>query len=146
LVDFILLKPIFPAKFRKIPILLSLILIWSFTIFIDYGSSVVRSCIMILRITVLFLQRKPDLLHAMAIAGFLILIFDTQQLFDVGFQLSFIAVFGIFWLNEPILKYLPKPKNKIQNFLFNVVSDEFCCANCYIAFGYFIFINIHFYQ
>ncbi|MEN9487419.1 MAG: hypothetical protein RIR56_1107 [Bacteroidota bacterium] len=118
-----LLKPIFPAKFRRIPIVLSLLFIWSFTIFIDYGSSVVRSCLMITAYySFVLLQRKPDLLHAMAIAGFAILIFDTHQLFDVGFQLSFIAVFGIFWLNEPILKNLPRPKNKIQDFLFNVVS------------------------
>ena len=118
-----LLKPIFPAKFRKIPIVLSLLFIWSFTIFIDYGSSVVRSCLMITAYySFVLLQRKPDLLHAMAIAGFSILIFDTHQVFDVGFQLSFIAVFGIFWLNEPILKNLPRPKNKIQDFLFNVVS------------------------
>ena len=118
-----LLKPIFPAKFRKIPIVLSLLFIWSFTIFIDYGSSVVRSCLMITAYySFILLQRKPDLLHAMAIAGFSILIFDTHQVFDVGFQLSFIAVFGIFWLNEPILKNLPRPKNKIQDFLFNVVS------------------------
>ena len=118
-----LLKPIFPAKFRKIPIVLSLLFIWSFTIFIDYGSSVVRSCLMITAYySFVLLQRKPDLLHAMAIAGFSILIFDTHQVFDVGFQLSFIAVFGIFWLNTPILKNLPRPKNKIQDFLFNVVS------------------------
>lgn len=118
-----LLKPIFPAKFRKIPIVLSLLFIWSFTIFIDYGSSVVRSCLMITAYySFVLLQRKPDLLHAMAIAGFAILIFDTYQVFDVGFQLSFIAVFGIFWLNTPILKNLPRPKNKIQDFLFNVVS------------------------
>ena len=118
-----LLKPIFPAKFRKIPIVLSLLFIWSFTIFIDYGSSVVRSCLMITAYySFVLLQRKPDLLHAMAIAGFSILIFDTHQVFDVGFQLSFIAVFGIFWLNEPILKNLPRTKNKIQDFLFNVVS------------------------
>lgn len=118
-----LLKPIFPAKFRKIPIVLSLLFIWSFTIFIDYGSSVVRSCLMITAYySFVLLQRKPDLLHAMAITGFAILIFDTHQVFDVGFQLSFVAVFGIFWLNEPILKNLPRPKNKIQDFLFNVVS------------------------
>ncbi|MFN8365232.1 MAG: ComEC/Rec2 family competence protein [Cloacibacterium normanense] len=119
----LLLKPIFPASFRNVPIVISLIFIWLFAIFIDFGSSVIRSCIMITAYYFyVLLQRKPDLLHAMAISGLAILIFDTNQLFDVGFQLSFIAVFGIFWLNEPILKYLPKPKNNVQNFLVNVVS------------------------
>lgn len=119
----LLLKPIFPANFRNFPIVISLIFIWLFAIFIDFGNSVIRSCIMITAYYFyVLLQRKPDLLHAMAISGLAILIFDTNQLFDVGFQLSFIAVFGIFWLNEPILKYLPKPKNTVQNFLVNVVS------------------------
>lgn len=119
----LLLKPLFPANFRKFPIVVSLIFIWLFAIFIDFGSSVIRSCIMITAYYFyVLLQRKPDLLHAMAISGLMILVFDTNQLFDVGFQLSFIAVFGIFWLNEPILKYLPKPKNNVQNFLVNVVS------------------------
>lgn len=119
----LLLKPLFPASFRNFPIVISLIFIWLFAIFIDFGSSVIRSCIMISAYYFyVLLQRKPDLLHAMAISGLAILIFDTNQLFDVGFQLSFIAVFGIFWLNEPILKYLPKPKNNVQNFFVNVIS------------------------
>ncbi|WDT69160.1 ComEC family competence protein [Cloacibacterium sp. TD35] len=118
-----ILKPLFTARFRNFPIVISLIFICLFAIFIDYGSSVMRSCIMITAYYLyVLLQRKPDLLHAMAISGFAILIFDTNQLFDVGFQLSFIAVLGIFWLNEPILKYLPKPKNSVQNFFVNVVS------------------------
>ena len=119
----LVLNPIFPPRFRNYKIIMSLILIWAFAIFIDYGNSVVRSCIMISAYYIsVVLQRKPDLLHAMAVAAFGILIADTNQFFDVGFQLSFVAVFGIFWLNQPILKYLPKPKNKFQNLMVNVVS------------------------
>ena len=120
------LKPLFPVKFRNFPIIISLVLLWIFAIFIDYGSSVVRSCLMISAYYgFVLLQRKPDLLHAMAIAGFAILMVDTQQLFDVGFQLSFLAVLGIYWLNEPILRYLRKPRSKVQNFLVNMVSIGF---------------------
>ncbi len=119
----LVLKPVFPAKWRRSKIVIALLLIWSFAIFINYGSSVVRSCIMISAYYIyVLLQRKPDLLHSMAVAAFVILFVETNQLFDVGFQLSFLAVFGIFWLNQPLLKYLPKPKNKFQNFLVNVVS------------------------
>ncbi len=118
-----LLKPIFPVKFRNFPVIISLILIWSFAIFIDYGSSVIRSCIMITAYYFyILLNRKPDLLHAIAIAGFAILVVDSNQLFDVGFQLSFVAVLGIFWLNQPILRYLPKPNTNFQRFLVNIPS------------------------
>ena len=58
----------------------------------------------------------------MALAGLIILVLNSNQLFEVGFQLSFAAVFGIYWFNQPILKYLPKAKNKFQNFMLNVLS------------------------
>ncbi len=116
-------KKITPVKFRNLSIILALVIIWLFAIFIDYGSSVMRSCMMITAYYMfILLQRKSDLMHALALAGFIILLFDTNQIYDVGFQLSFLAVIGIFWLNQPILKYLPKPKNKFQNFLVNIPS------------------------
>ena len=119
-----LLKPIFPPKWRKVPLVLSLICIWLFAVFIDYGSSVVRSCLMITAYYIMvFLQRKPDFLHAMALAGWVILLYDTQQLFDVGFQLSFLAVLGIYWLNPAVSKYFPKyKKSPVKRFFMNVFS------------------------
>lgn len=120
---FWLLIRIFPLRHRRTAIICSLILIWVFAVFIGYGNSVVRSCIMI---TVYFiyiiLQRKPDLLHAMAFAALIILISDSNQLFDVGFQLSFMAVFGIYWLNQPILKHLPPANTFAKKVLFNTLS------------------------
>lgn len=119
---FILMK-ILPLRFRKFVIILSLAFIWIFALFIGFGSSVVRSCIML---TVYFVyvlvQRKPDLLHSLALSAFIILIIDTQKFFDVGFQLSFLAVLGIFWLNQPILKHLPKQDNYLKKIIFNTIS------------------------
>ena len=119
----LLLNFVVPPKYRRQKIIVALILIWSFAVFIDFGNSVVRSCIMISTYyTFVLLQRKTDLLHSMALAGFVILILNSNQLFEVGFQLSFAAVGGIYWFNQPILKYLPKAKNKFQNFMLNVLS------------------------
>lgn len=119
---FLLLK-ILPLKYRKYAIISSLILIWLFTVFIGLGSSVVRSSLMLsIYFIFILLQRKPDLLHALALSAFVILIFDTQQLFDVGFQLSFLAVLGIFWLNQPILSHFPKQDNRVKKIIFNTIS------------------------
>ena len=119
----LILKRCIPLKFKKIAVIISLILIWIFAVFIDYGSSVVRSCLMLtIYYAMVLLQRKPDLLHSMALSGLIILIADTQQLFDVGFQLSFLAVFGIYWLNQPILNCLPKARNNVHDFFLQVVS------------------------
>jgi len=120
------LQFLIPVKFRKFSILISLILIWMFAFYIGFGSSVMRSCIMItLYYTYVLLQRKPDLLHSLSFAGILILFSDSQQLYDIGFQLSFLAVFGIFWLNHPILNLFRQPKNKLEKIAFNTVSISF---------------------
>ena len=123
LVDYVFLKRCFPLRLRNIAVIISLLLIWCFAVFIDYGSSVVRSCLMLTFYYIMvLLQRKPDLLHSMALAGLVILMLDTQLLFDIGFQLSFLAVFGIYWLNRPILNCLPKARNNIHDFFLQVVS------------------------
>lgn len=123
---YFLLAQIFSGSSRRISIIASLGFIWAFAVFIGLGNSVVRSCIMLsVYFIYVLLQRKPDFLHSMALSAIIILTFDTHQIFDVGFQLSFIAVLGIFWLNQPLLKHFPRPQNKVQNFLFNVVTVTF---------------------
>ncbi|TZG00202.1 ComEC family competence protein (plasmid) [Chryseobacterium panacisoli] len=119
---FLLIRCI-PLKFRKYAVILSLFFIWLFAAFIGFGNSVLRSCIMLsIYFIFVLLQRKPDLLHSLALSAFLILIGDTQQLFDVGFQLSFLAVLGIYWLNQPLLKYFPKQDNYLKKLLFNTIT------------------------
>lgn len=117
------LKPIFSVKYRNIPIYISLLAIWAFALLIDFGNSVVRSCVMIsVYYIMVFLQRKPDLLHSMALAGLLILVWNTHEIFNIGFQLSFLAVFGIHWLYQPITNLFGKIKNPILKFSLNTFS------------------------
>lgn len=120
---YFLLVRFLPLRCRKYAIISSLVFIWLFAVLIGLGNSVLRSCIML---TVYFiyvlLQRKPDILHSLALSGFIILIFDTQQIFDVGFQLSFVAVLGIFWLNQPILKNFPRQDHYVKKLILNTAS------------------------
>ena len=112
-----------PLRYKAYTVVFSLAFIWIFAAFIGFGNSVLRSCIMLSTYFVfVLLQRKPDLLHSLALSAFIILIMDTQQLFDVGFQLSFVAVLGIFWLNQPLLKYFPRQDSYLKKLLFNTVT------------------------
>ncbi|WP_228435803.1 ComEC/Rec2 family competence protein [Chryseobacterium pennipullorum] len=122
-VFYFLMTRFMPLGFRRYAILASVCFIWLFAIFIGFGNSVLRSCIMLsVYFGFVLLQRKPDLLHALAVSALIILIMDSQQLFDVGFQLSFSAVLGIFWLNQPLLKYFPKPDHYVKKLIFNTVT------------------------
>ena len=134
------LNQIIPVKFRKLSIILSLILIWAFGIFIDYGSSVMRSCLMISCYYVMvLLQRKSDLLHSLALSAFILLIVDSNQFFDVGFQLSYVAVLGIWWLSEPIKKLFRKPKYWLEDFVYSITAMTFSAqiATLPLAIYYF---------
>jgi len=71
------------------------------------GISVIRATIMVITffLSVLF-NRERNLLHTLALAAFLILIFSPPSLFDVSFQLSFLAVLSILYLVPHILQGL----------------------------------------
>ena len=71
------------------------------------GISVIRAMIMVIVffVSILF-NRERHLLHTLVLAAFLILIASPPSLFDVSFQLSFLAVLSILYLLPRILKEL----------------------------------------
>ncbi len=104
----------FLLKTKKYAIAWSLFAIWGFGIFIGLGNSVFRACLMLtIYYAFYFRQVKRDFLHTWSLAMLVILAIDTQQLFDIGFQLSFSAVFGIFWLYRPLDRFFKRILPKI---------------------------------
>lgn len=135
-----ILNQIITVKKRRFSIILSILLIWTFAIFIDYGSSVMRSCLMITcYYLMVLLQRKSDLLHSLALSAFILLIFDSNQLFDVGFQLSYVAVLGIWWLTNPIKNLFRKPRFKAEKVFYEISAMTFAAqiATLPLAIYYF---------
>ena len=54
----------------------------------------------------IFFERKVFLFNSLAAAAFFLLCWDTNQLFSVGFQLSFAVVAGIVLLADPLFGFL----------------------------------------
>jgi competence protein ComEC len=71
------------------------------------GISVIRATIMVITffLSIVF-DRERHLLHTLALAAFLILLFSPPSLFDVSFQLSFLAVLSILYLVPRIYRNL----------------------------------------
>ena len=112
---FYLFRWLLPVRYQWVKIPVSLVFIWFFAFFIGGGNPVIRACVMLTAYFIfIILQRKPDVLHAMSLAAFVLLILNTNNIFNVGFQLSFSAVFGIFWLNQPIVKLLPRTRSSFK--------------------------------
>ncbi len=73
------------------------------------GISVIRATIMVITFffSIVF-DRERHLLHTLGLAAFLILLFSPPSLFDVSFQLSFLAVLSILYLVPRIYRNLKK--------------------------------------
>lgn len=71
-------------------------LIWFYTYATGWQASAVRSTVMMSVILAGWALRRPsDMLNSLAAAAFVILLWDPQQLFQAGFQLSFSVVLSL---------------------------------------------------
>lgn len=107
---------------KKVILLLALLLLWIYAYIIGFQPSVLRSVVMIsVYYGFYLLKRVPNIYHTLAFSALLLLLYEPLQLFDVGFQLSFIAVFFIVWLQNE-LSFLIKVKTKKQRILVNFLA------------------------
>lgn len=68
-----------------------------------WSPATVRACmVMTVSLCSTHFRRTSDLLTSVSLAAFLILTFQPYQLFNSGFQLSFLALCGIAFLSRPI--------------------------------------------
>lgn len=91
---------------------LSLILIWGYAFLTGMCPSVMRSVVMF---TVILIgqafNRNSNTFNSIAFSGFLLLIYNPWMIMDVGFQLSYLAVLGIVYLQPKIYTWLEFKSN-----------------------------------
>ncbi|WP_254070877.1 ComEC/Rec2 family competence protein [Pedobacter sp. L105] len=87
-------------------LLLLLVTIWFYTLLTGYSASVLRSAIMLsLFIIAKHMGKNAGGDHVLYISAFCLLLYDPFLLWDAGFQLSYMAVLGLIWL-EPKIRTL----------------------------------------
>ncbi|BDS11671.1 ComEC/Rec2 family competence protein [Aureispira anguillae] len=93
-------------KWKKVKTLLLLSLLWGFALLTGASASVLRACTMFSFILVgQLLGRKINVYNSLAASAFLLLCINPFLLFDVGFQLSYLALIGIIYLHPKIYKF-----------------------------------------
>jgi competence protein ComEC len=117
------LKPLERLKYGKlIKTILIVVILWSFAIIAGLSASVTRAVTMFSIVTIAMnLKRPTNVYNTLAISMFVLLLIKPMFLFDVGFQLSYLAVFSIVTI-DPLLYNLWKPKNKIINFYWHTFT------------------------
>jgi ComEC/Rec2-related protein len=93
---------------RRIAIILSIFAVIFYSFLVGFEPSILRASVMaIIAFTASFLGRQNLALFALFLAGTGMLLWSPSFLFDVGFQLSFMATLGILLVN-PRLKWFEK--------------------------------------
>lgn len=121
-----LLKP-FPNTRRGSFIKLIIILasLACFGLIAGLAPSVLRSVTMFSFVAIgMYLRRSTNIFHTLLVSMLLILLVQPSFLFDVGFQLSYVTLFFILWL-QPLLAQLWIPKNVIANYFWEILTVSF---------------------
>ena len=126
LIIMFLLSPLDRLKFgKKIKIPLVILLIWVYAFLVNFSPSITRACTMFTFIMIgISFKRVTNIYNSLAISALLLLIFNPNNLFEVGFQFSYLAVFAIFWI-QPMIKNMIVVRNKILSYLWEIISVSF---------------------
>lgn len=121
-----ILKP-FPNTRRGsfIKLIIILLSLSSFGFIAGLAPSVLRSVTMFSFVAIgMYLRRSTNIFHTLLVSMLLILLFEPSFLFDVGFQLSYVALFFILWL-QPLLSQLWMPKTVISKYFWDILTVSF---------------------
>lgn len=132
---------------KKCSALLTIPCIILYTFIAGAGISVIRATLMvcIFFLSIIF-RRERNLIYTLGLSAFIILVFSPSSIFDVSFQLSFLAVLSILYLVPWILKELrsekPFEKRWGKNIL-NYIKISFV-VTIVATFGTTPFVLLHF--
>ncbi len=106
-----LFKPLLLVKHgRYISAILILIILWSYAVIAGLSPSILRAVTMFSVITVgMYLKRPYNIYNTLAISAFILLICNPMILFEIGFQLSYLAVIGIVAIHPLLYERLKTP-------------------------------------
>lgn len=105
---------------RLLFVLISLSMIWIYALVTGFSPSVMRAVTMfsVIIISDAF-NRKANIYNSLGIAACILIAYDPFLIYSVGFQLSFLAVFGIVMV-YPRLYRLREFENKVADYIWSV--------------------------
>ena len=109
--------------------------VWFYCLIVGFQAPVIRASVMAsVLIFSKLLGRRADLLNSLGLAALVILAVNSRQVFDVGFQLSFLAVFAIAVIlprfTAPVRLL---PGEKLNSFVCQIATLPVTVQNFYIV-------------
>ncbi|MDH3381646.1 MAG: ComEC family competence protein, partial [Flavobacteriaceae bacterium] len=102
-----------------------ILLLWMYALIAGLSASVVRAVMMFSVVAIgMNLNKKPSVINTLIVSLFILLLINPLYFFNVGFQLSYLAVFAIVII-QPMISKIWNPKNKIIKFFWNLLTVSF---------------------
>lgn len=110
---------------RRLAVILSCLLIWFYVGLAGAEPPIVRAGLMgTLTFLALFLGREAQAFRILGLTGFMMLLFDPKLASDLGFQLSFMATFGIIFFNPLFVTLFKRIPAIIRNDLSQTLGAQ----------------------
>lgn len=88
--------------------------------------------------------RKDNAMNTLALSAFIILLIDPRALFDVGFQLSYLAMTGIFLFYKPLCTIF-SPSNWLVKYVWQITIMSFAAQLATFPLSLYYFHQFPFY-
>ncbi len=136
----LILKHLDKKKNQKIiKAIISLFIIWSYSILCGLSPSILRASVMFSFVAIGSIQnKKPNIFNTLAASAFALLIYDSNMLSMVGFQLSFLAVLGIVSIQKYIKKWVVF-NSYVGNEIWNIISVSIAAQLVTFPLGFLYF-------
>ena len=142
----ILISSLFKNFSRRVKVPFVIIFIILFTIFVGASAAVVRASIMgIISVMALWFGRQSQVVNALLISAFIMILWNPMTLlYDVGFQLSFLATLGLIVMGNKILlwvSFMPERFGIKEAFAMTLSAQIFALPIILVNFGRFSLIS-----
>ncbi|HBY54908.1 MAG TPA: hypothetical protein DEH15_21080 [Marinilabiliales bacterium] len=99
-----------------------ILFLWIYAFITGFSPSVQRSTVMFTFVIIGSILRRPvNIYNSLSASALVLILLDSNVLFDIGFQLSYLAVFGIVLLQPPMAELI-QVKNKILKWLWTMFT------------------------
>jgi competence protein ComEC len=133
-------------KTRKLHTILTILFIWAYALLTGMSTSVTRAALMFSLVAAgKMFRRSSENYNILAVAAFLQLWLNPLEITQVGFQLSYLAVLGIFAFYQPVNE-LVQSNNRIISWVWPIIAVSLAAqlATSSLSVYYFNMFPVYF--
>lgn len=114
---------------RKSKLIATALMLLVYMLIAGTRPSVVRATVMTTTVLIgIAIERDSDFITMVSLSALILLIINPNNIFDIGFQLSYICVISIFFFYPLFERFMEQVRGNKQNYIGKVIVQLFCVS------------------